>query len=314
MGDPRPHEETRHGDHPDILMGTRTGPRTQDVVEIVALVDITQRHEFRKTPGLALDLADQPHMGRDVPGTLDVAIHDGRSRGQADRMRGLDDLHPTCRHQLAGSEQIPDFIVENLGGRSRQTPDPRLHEPAQVVGQLHAALAMSPIDLFGRVGVKMQLREGGLDIGGQIVIVGMILLGVNASLHAEFGRTPIHRLLAFLEHGIDVVHVGVGLVLMARKAAEGTTHVADIREVEIATNHIADIVSDILPTGAISGPEQGEEVRTLRSQKPSRIFDTDFPALECAIQDRGHSGIHIFMHFFKHQAAASLDWWWGRRA
>ena len=52
--------------------------------------------------------------------TLDMTEHDGGRRLKAQPMCGLDNREPLSRGQFVGTDDAPDFIVENFGGGTRQ--------------------------------------------------------------------------------------------------------------------------------------------------------------------------------------------------
>ena len=214
VGDPGAHEEPGHCDDSQVFGRRGARARSEHVVELIALVDIAEGNELGEPVGLLLNIPDQSHVGGDMSGALDMAVHHCGTRGQADRVCGLDDLHPTGGVQLAGRQDIPDLVVEDLRRRSRQAADPRLHHPGQVIGEFHPALAMPPIDLLGRVGVEVQLRKGALDGRGQLVVVLVIFLRVNAALDADLAGAALDGFGAFLQDCLHVLNVGIGLMLM----------------------------------------------------------------------------------------------------
>ena len=160
----------------------------------------------------------------------------------------------------------------------------------------------------------MQLREVGLDRRGDFPVIGVVLLGMNAALHADLGGPPLDGFGAFFQQGIRVVDEGIGLVLVPGEATERTAHVADVREVDVAANHVRHVVADILCARLVCGPIKGMPVGSLSFEQALCIVQRDFPAIEGRVKDGRHFGIDIIEYTFEHQAASSSDWWVGRRA
>ena len=63
-------------------------------------------------------------MSRPVLGAIDVTVHDRRGRPEPDAMGRLHHLQPLPGRQLVGTELPSDVVVQNLGGRARQGPQP----------------------------------------------------------------------------------------------------------------------------------------------------------------------------------------------
>ena len=312
--DPGPQEEAGHRDDAQILGRSGTGPGSEHVVELVEFVDIAEGNEFGKAAGLFLNLSDQPQMGRHMTRALDMAVHQCGRGGQADGVGGLDDLYPASRFQLARRENLTDLIVKNLGGRTRQAAHTRIHQPAEIIGEFHPALTMAPIDLLGGIGVEVKIGKCVLDGGGQFPVMLVILLRVDAPLNADLRRAALHRLFALGQDGLHIVDVSVGLVLMTGETAERTAHVADIGEIYVSADHVGDVIPDVLLASPIRGPEKRVLIGPLHGKQEFGVFFRHLAAVQGRFEDGGHSRVHFIDHSLPHQAASSLDWWWGRRA
>ena len=277
-------------------------------------MDVAQGHELGEPARLLLDIPDQAHVGGHMPRALNMSVHDRGSGRQPDGVSRLDDLHPASGLEFPRRKNFADLVIQNLGRCARQAADTGVHEPAQVVGQVHPALTLAPIDFLGRISVQVQLRKGVFDGGRQLPVVLVVLLRVDASLDTDFGGAALHRPRAFLQQRVHVVDVGVRLMFVPGKAAERTTHVANIGEVHVSADHVGDIVPHVFLARPIRSPDQSVLVGPLHAEKKLSVFDGHFAPLQGTIENCRHSRVYIVKHSLKHQAASSSDWWVGRRA
>ncbi len=106
-----------------------------------------------------------------------------------------------------------------------------------------------------------------LDLAREVEVGGAGKVGVDAALHADLGRPDVPRLLdavADLLHGEgEGVRVGAPL----GECAEPAARVADVGEVDVAVDDIADPVADGVVPHAVGEAGQGVEVAALGVQE-----------------------------------------------
>ena len=69
------------------------------------------------------------------------------------------------------------------------------------------------------------------------------------------------------DHVLERAVVGVFLVLVAREAAEAAAHVADVGEVDVAADHVGDLVADVVEARAVRHRAQHLQVATARAEQ-----------------------------------------------
>ena len=101
-----------------------------------------------------------------------------------------------------------------------------------LVGRAARALA-HVVDLHGRVGVEVELGSRFLGEREPAAVVGKLVVGVDAALHADLGCSEVDR---FGDAALELVlgHlVGVGRAAALAEAAERAADDADVREVDV---------------------------------------------------------------------------------
>ena len=132
----------------------------------------------------------------------------------------------------------------------------------------------------------------------------VVLAGVDAALDAHLGRAPGHGIPGLAEHHLHGVVVGVGVVLVAREAAEAAPHVTHVGEVHVAVHDVGDVVALVGLAGHVRRAQQRGEVRALRAQQPRGLGGAELAAVEGGVEAAGHLGIHVGEQAFEHQAAS----------
>ena len=105
--------------------------------------------------------------------------------------------------------------------------------------------ASDPVhDLHRRERVHMEGRCGVLDCSGDVEVRRSGQLGVDPALHADLRRAHVNRLNGAGGDLVQRERVGVGVGLALREGAEPAAGVADVGEVDVAVDHICDLVAD----------------------------------------------------------------------
>ncbi len=275
------------------------------VEQHVLVVDEAERHELGETAGALLDVADQREVRRDVARRFDVAVHDRRRRAQPDLVRGGDDLDPAVAAQLVRADDLADLVVEDLRRGAGHRAEARVDEPREQLFQRHARLLVGEVDLLGRERVDVQLRELTLERDQDVAVVRVVLARMDPALDAHLGGAARHRVARLHEQLFHRVIVRVGLVLVAREAAERAADVADVGEVDIAADHERNVVALVERARRVGGLDQRVEIRTGRTEQRDRVGVGELAALERAVEHRGDRGARPREKSFDH-AGTSL--------
>ncbi len=266
--DPRPQEEARDGDQLEVFGKRGAGAGALLVVEPCLVVDEAERHELREAARAFLDVAKQLEVTRDVRGRLDVAVHQGRGRAQADLVRGGDDLDPALGHELARREDLADLVVEDLGRGAGDRAESLVLQHGQVVAQRHAVrLGVTEVDLFGRERMDVKIRQLALDRAHDLSVPEAVLVRVDAPLDADLGCSALDRLARVADDLLERAVVGVVLVLVPREAAEAAADVADVGEIDVAADHVGDLVADVVEARAVGHRAEHLQVAATRAEE-----------------------------------------------
>src|SRR5207247_10902568 len=106
---------------------------------------------------------------------------------KADAVRGLHDLLPRVRRQLALGQDPPDVVVQDLGGGARDAPEPARLAFLEELPEPDAETRGPVQDLHGAAGVDVDSGNPSLHRIEQVEIELARETGVQAALHADLG-------------------------------------------------------------------------------------------------------------------------------
>src|SRR6185312_3133919 len=161
----------------------------------------------------------------------------------ADPVCGGDDLDPGGGGEFALGEHPADVVVEDLRGGAGDAVEAGVLGGGQELGEGQAGAGGAVDDLHRGEGVQVDARLAAFDLEGEVEVGGAGQVGVDAALHADLGRPGRPGLVdavADLGHG-QGVGVGVGAAL--GEGAEPAAGVADVGEVDVAVDHVGDVLA-----------------------------------------------------------------------
>ena len=104
--------------------------------------------------------------------------------------------------------------------------------------------------------MHVHARHPLLDRPHQVGVRGDRQLRVDAALHAHLGGAGPPRLLGPVGDLVDGQPVGVGVALALGERAEPAADVADVGEVDVAVDHVGDVVADRVAAHVVGEPAQ----------------------------------------------------------
>ena len=102
----------------------------------------------------------------------------------------------------------------------------------------------------------MHAGDGGAHGPDQVGVEGDGQLRVDPALHAHLRRARLGRLHRPRGHLVQREPERVGVALALRERAEAATDVADVREVDVAVDHVGDLVADDVAAQVVGRPRQ----------------------------------------------------------
>ena len=248
-------------------------------------MDEAQRNKLSEAASILLDPAQQVEMVRNVFRRFDVSVHQGRGRTQADRMRGAHDLDPAIGLEFVRREHVANVVVQNFGSGAGHRSKPCVDEPLQILGEWHSTRLVPVVHFFGgkRVDVKVGINR--LDGLQNVVVVIVVALGMDPTLNAHFGRTARNRVRALRQHFFIGSVVGVRFVGVTREPAERTAHVADVREVDVATDDVGDVVAHVFVARQVRCLEKRVQVRPIGFEQRNGVGGRNFAPRQRRIED-----------------------------
>src|SRR5258707_4787466 len=78
------------------------------------LMDEPKRDKFGEASGFILNITQEAHLPHPVLRRFRVSVHHGRSRTNAESMRGADHLDPLRGGELVARKNLANFVVENF--------------------------------------------------------------------------------------------------------------------------------------------------------------------------------------------------------
>jgi hypothetical protein len=104
---------------------------------------------------------------------------------------GLHDVEPFLGVQLVVAQRIADFVVEDFRRRAGQGAKAGFLQPRQIFGDRQAQRRRALLNFQRREGVDMHARHGLFHRAAQFQIGLAGIVGMDAALHADFGRAAI---------------------------------------------------------------------------------------------------------------------------
>ncbi len=246
-----------------------------------------------KPPVSLLDFAEQQQLIDPVLGSFDVSVHQRGGAANAAAMRGADDLLPLLGGEFVARKHEADVVVENLGGRSRQSVEAIVAQHAQIIFERHAGEFDAVDDLHGRESVNVHAGYGLLYRAQNVAIVERRQAVRQAALNADFGGADFPGFDGLLRDLLEAEEVGVGFARAAAEGAELAADEADIGEIDIAIDDVGDDIAGQLATQGIGGDQQAEQVVAFGVCQQQALFA------------REHAAIQRFHHLL--ERAARLD-------
>jgi len=169
----------------------------------------------------------------------------------------------------------------------------------QVIADVHAGKFGAVHHLHGREGVGVHLGGGRLHRAQNIAIVHGRKMARQSALDADFGGTPrfgFERLRPNLL-GREEIR---GLV--ARSDAEGAelaSHKADVGEIDVAGDDVANDIPDQATADFVAGHDQTEQVSSFAAGEAHTLIVVQHAAIEGGenfLQGRAHGGRHVFAY------------------
>ena len=165
-------------------------------------------------------------------------------------------LDPGRGRQLALGEHPAHVVVEDLGGGARDRVQPGLAQLGQQVPNGHAGLGRAGDDLHRRERVHVHARHPLLHRPDQVGVGGGGQRRVDAALHADLGGAVRPGLLGPVGDLVQREPVRVGVALALGERAEPAADVADVGEVDVAVDHVGDVVADRVAAQVVGEPHQ----------------------------------------------------------
>ena len=190
--------------------------------------------------------------------TVEVVRH-------AERVRGGDDIDPGGDVDFLVAQDFAHAVVEDFRRGAGNRSEAGVAQHRDVLRILHPHAARAEHDLHRRERVDMNLRIAAFDRSEQVAILEVGHLGIDAALHANFGRAARDRVADLGEDGLVGMVVGVGFPSLALEAAELASDETDIGEVDVAIDDVGDFVADVF------GARESAHLITARRSSPVAV-------------------------------------------
>src|SRR5438093_13785075 len=106
-----------------------------------------------------------------------MAVHDSRGGGDAKAVGRSDDLNPLVGSDSSGRDEVTDLLIENLSRGARQSAKPSGLEFFEILHDGNTSAGRAVQHLFGRKGMKVQVRQRFFHRPGQVDVKVPIHLG-----------------------------------------------------------------------------------------------------------------------------------------
>ena len=188
---------------------------------------------------------------------------------------------------------VPDFVVENFGGRAGQRAETVVAQHREIVGERHAGEFDAVDDFHRREGVDVHAGHGSLHRAQNVAIVKRRQTVRQSALNADLGRAELPGFDGLLRDLIRLEKIRVGFARAAAEGAELASHKTDVGEVDVAIHDVGDEVAGKFGAQQVGGGEQAEQIVAFGVGQSVSFFLRDGVAVlsfENSLQRRAHAG------------------------
>src|SRR5579864_4747143 len=196
-----------------------------------------------------------------------MPIHDGGSGGNTKLVGRADHRDPVACGDTAWRDDVAYTIVQNLGRRSRQRPEPHVFESHQIIFDAPVREGRAIQNLLGRKRVHVNLRDFSLDSRAKVDVERSMDPRRQAGLNADLGSAEIPSLPNPPENFIEGQKVTLLRSVAAAEGAEAASLHADIREIDVAVDDVGDPLAYPAPPPFVSRGKQPAQIISFRGEE-----------------------------------------------
>ena len=138
-----------------------------------------EEHEGLEAARLVLDLADRDEVLQPLLDRLDMAVHDGGIRADAEAVRRLHRLDPLRRRRLLRADDLAHAVREDFRSAARQAVEAVFLEQCQDLADALARHLGEVDDLDRRERLDVCLRQCRLDLPHDSAVIRERLVGMQ---------------------------------------------------------------------------------------------------------------------------------------
>ena len=200
-----------------------------------------QRDERLEAAGVVLEVAQLGHVVHLLLGRLEVPEQQRRVGAQPLAVRLAVDGEPRLRRHLAVGDDLADARAEHLGAAAGHGVVPGGAQPPERLGVVHLRDAGDEVDLDRGERRQRDVRQRGLELGEELLVVREVVLLRHAADDVELGDAELGELDGAVHELVDAVRVGA-LVLLGPhgERAEPAPDDADVGRVEVRVDVVGD--------------------------------------------------------------------------
>ena len=193
---------------------------------------------------LVLQLAQAHHVVDLLGRRLEVTEQQRGVGGQAQGVRVAVHLEPLLGRQLAVGDDLAHPRAEHLCPAARHGVVPRGDETLEGLARRDPGHPGHELDLHGREGRERHVRQRGLELAEEVLVVlEGVLLG-HSSHDVQLGDAEVGDLLRAVHQLVHRVRVGAGVVVGPHgEGAEAAAHHADVGGVQVRVDVVRDLVA-----------------------------------------------------------------------
>ena len=229
-----------------------------------------ERDEGEEAAGPVLLVAEAEQVLDPLLVGLDVPVEERAVRRDPQPVRGVVDVEPDVRVLLAGRDEPPHAVGEDLGAAARERAEPGGLQLAQHLLVREPGERRHVVDLGRRVALEEHVRQRLVELRDRVEVEVEVDVRVLAVDHVDLGE-PVQ--LALRDRvGDELVgreRVGVRLLLRRREGAELALHAADVRLVQVEVlDEVDAVVAAAHAAREVGELAEREQVVRLEQREP----------------------------------------------
>ena len=194
--------------------------------------------------------------------------------------------HPVARGNASWRNNLANSIVQNLGGRPRQGPQPHVFQSLQIIFDASIRQRRAVKNLLGGKCVYVNLGNFFLNRPAQVDVKRSIDARRQPGLNANLRSAQIPRFAYAPRNLLRRQEIALFCAMAAAESTEAAALHADVGEIDVAVDHVGYALAHAAASQSVGGGNQPVEIVALGREQGRAVLSRKFAAFKRSIQNR----------------------------